>query len=906
MNAYGCGTFRLLRSLCLIPLFAQIAVAALPERGFVNRVYRNEAGEHKYVVFVPQGYTEEKSWPTILFLHGAGERGSDGKAQVTVGLGRAIQARHETFPFLAVFPQCKDRSVPARRGWLPETADGKRALAILAEVEKVYRVDKDRVYLTGLSMGGFGTWAHAAADPERWAAIAPVCGGGDPSTATKLVNLPTWAFHGAEDRVVPADESRRMITAIEQAGGKPRYTEFAGVQHNSWDSAYATDELYTWMLSHKRSERPNRANVANQLRLVANRTWTESGNPQEVPFIPALEIPDAVYVRLGNEMLGALADSLPTVMPADALTGVIADVQRTTADQGMTVHTRFCGITYSGRVSRVLMQAQGEDRVNVTVALRDVNLVFSRIYLRGEFFSADCGPMRIVLGHRAELPLSFQVRPDVEQGKLRLRLLGTQFRLTPGNWAVGRPAWVNMSGLLGRLVGEGRIVQGLQDGIYRDSNRIEREVAGTVPRMLARLESRFTIEPTEQIVAGMWPLPVYKPSLRTWPTFIRTDSTGITIGLGVVAAAYDARTAPAQAKRVDLPESGTLRSVTGEQFQIAVAPGLMGPLSEQVVADDAARAHVVDMPMQKLQPLGDAVALSEIVPDLKQRGDREVRAEIRLLSPLRLHRDQTAPANTILFELPKVRCEIAVHPDAASQDWMPYLEIDFSLRQAARPEVTSPTPASRVLALGWQGDAAIDVQAKFASGYSPRDSKIDTNRIREILLAAWQEWTSTGSMAQVNLEDLDLGFSKLRADRVDWVGPHLAATYGPAGLTIRNTTNQPMSYEMKGPYSAWGGPYTIEPGQLHEFAVSYPVTCRFQVDGAGKVYTLPPGLRFDFQLDEATGLPDLFTSQEAAAAGAVSLAPAVHPAESLPDAPAAATSAFRESAQFGYLPSLQP
>jgi hypothetical protein len=322
---------------------------------------------------------------------------------------------------------------------------------------------------------------------------------------------------------------------------------------------------------------------------------------------------------------------------------------------------------------------------------------------------------------------------------------------------------------------------------------------------------------------------------------------------------------------VELAGTEALRGITGEQFQLAIAPGLMEPLSEQVVADDAARAEVADMPMEKLQPLGDVAVLGEIVPDLKQRGDREVRAEFRLLNPIRLGRESDA-SEAIALELPKVRCAISVHPEPTSQEWKPYLDIDFSLKQATKPAVVSPTPSSRVLSLGWQGDAAIQVQARFAEGYSPKDEKIDTQRIHDILSAAWKEWTSTGALAQVNLEDLDLGFSKLRADRLGWTGQYLASTYGPAGLTIRNRTNQPISYEMKGPYSGWGGPYTLEPGQQHEFPVSYPATCRFQSGTTGKIYTLPPGLEFDFLTDEASGAPDIFTSQGSTAAGAVSMA----------------------------------
>jgi hypothetical protein len=488
--------------------------------------------------------------------------------------------------------------------------------------------------------------------------------------------------------------------------------------------------------------------------------------------------------------------------------------------------------------------------------------------LSGDFFSASCGPLQIVLGHRADLPLSFQVRPEVEQGKLRLRLIGTQFRLARDNWTVGSPAWVNVSGFFSLFIPEGRIVQGLRDGIYRDASRIEREVAGSVPRMLTRLENRFTLEPTEQIVTGMWPLPVYKPALKTWPSFVQTDSAGITVGLGVSVAAFDPQVAPARPKRVELPGSEALRRVTGDKFQFGVTPELMEPLSIQVVADDAARAQIPDMPMDKLQPLADPVALGEIVPDLKARGDREVRAEMRLVSPLRLRRGD-GDAQHILLELPKVRCEIAVHPNPDSSQWTPYLDIDFSLRQSARPEVATPTTTTRSLSLKWQGNVQIEAQAQFASGYSPSDTKIDTQRIQQILTDAWNEWSSSGPLAQVNLDDLDLGFAKLRAESANWSGGYLATSYGPAGVEIRNLTDKPVEYEAKGPYSPWGGPYSFGPRENHSYAVAYPLTCRFQAGGVRKEYTLPPGSRFEFQRD-ANGQPELYISRDGSAPGAVS------------------------------------
>lgn len=233
-----------LSALAAAALAAHAAVAA--ETGFIDKVFKDADGsEHKYVVYVPEGYTGDKPVPVILFLHGAGETGTDGKKQAAVGLGPAVRKRKD-FPFLVVFPQSEKRT------WRADSPDGRRAMAVLAEVEKAYKTDPDRVYLTGLSMGGFGSWSLAAAHPDKWAAVAPICGGGDPSTAAKIKHLPFWVFHGDADKAVKVDMSRRMVEALKAAGAAPKYDEYPGVGHNSWDKAYGNDELYKWFLSHTR------------------------------------------------------------------------------------------------------------------------------------------------------------------------------------------------------------------------------------------------------------------------------------------------------------------------------------------------------------------------------------------------------------------------------------------------------------------------------------------------------------------------------------------------------------------------------------------------------------------------------------------------------------------------------
>jgi predicted peptidase len=235
--------------LVLIPLAARSRAAAdEPTKGFLNRVHKDTHGkEAKYVLFVPHDYKGDKPYPVILFLHGAGETAGGKEQPVEVGIGPAIKKREKSFPFFTIFPQSQKRT------WQAGSADAKRALDILAEVEKEYKIDSKRVYLTGLSMGGYGTWSLAVAQPDKWAAIAPVCGRGNPAKAEAIKDLPCWCFHGDKDSAVKVEYSREMMAALWAAGGHPNYTEYPSVGHNSWDKAYGTDELYDWLLKqHKK------------------------------------------------------------------------------------------------------------------------------------------------------------------------------------------------------------------------------------------------------------------------------------------------------------------------------------------------------------------------------------------------------------------------------------------------------------------------------------------------------------------------------------------------------------------------------------------------------------------------------------------------------------------------------
>jgi predicted peptidase len=260
------------RGLIMFSLMSALALTSAArmragDTGFLNRTVKVGAASYPYQIYVPPDWSRKTKWPVILFLHGAGERGSDGLIQTEVGVGTAIRRHAERVPAIVVFPQCsKDR-------WWPEPEMQAQALKALDQSIKEFNGDTSRVYLTGISMGGYGTWAIAANNPSRFAALAPVCGGvrtpprvaipsgtpdadraSDPyqAVAKKIGSTPVWVFHGAADTVVPVSESRKMVDALKAAGGKVRYSEYEGVGHNSWDKAYGEAEFFPWLLSNKR------------------------------------------------------------------------------------------------------------------------------------------------------------------------------------------------------------------------------------------------------------------------------------------------------------------------------------------------------------------------------------------------------------------------------------------------------------------------------------------------------------------------------------------------------------------------------------------------------------------------------------------------------------------------------
>lgn len=262
------------RRLLVLALAAPLALASSPvalaqaaasrtETGFLDRTITLDGERYRYQVYLPFDYASRSDWPVALFLHGSGERGTDGMRQTLVGLAPAIRQQPERFPMIAVFPQARPD-----REWTGQQSA--MALAALKATLAEFRTDAKRVYLTGLSMGGHGSWYLAYRQPELFAAVLPICGwvtrpndyaetvvppaDGPPMAAIvrRLGRMPIYLVHGEIDTAVAVQGSREPAAALKAAAAPVRYAELVGTHHNSWDAAYASEDVIGWLLAQRR------------------------------------------------------------------------------------------------------------------------------------------------------------------------------------------------------------------------------------------------------------------------------------------------------------------------------------------------------------------------------------------------------------------------------------------------------------------------------------------------------------------------------------------------------------------------------------------------------------------------------------------------------------------------------
>ena len=853
------------------PLVAQESIGR-----FYDLAFSNDSGQHKYVVFVPANYRADKLSPAILFLHGAGERGKDNRLQLLKGFAPYIKARAKTFPFLVVLPQCEMAEGRILESWSADQPDGKRTLEALDDARKHYNFDEKRVVLTGWSMGGYGAWSLAMAEPSRWSALVPVSGGGNAEKVGILKEIPVWAFHGAKDALVKPDEDRKMVDALNAAGGTATFTELPDGFHDISAEVYGNDAVVSWMLNPGKS-------VA-QLGTATVKPVV----PVNVPFVPVLEISQAVGMRIGNDVLDALSYSIPQSVSPDLLNGRLNDMFDSTVASGRQFSIRFSGISYNGQLERVVARGWTQGRILVQLGIRNVTLTIGGTSVEGARHSAQAGPITIAIGQRYPVWFNLELEPYIADRKLRLRVASSGFRIPNDNWSISNPVGVSVRGF---GMTEEAVVSGLRNGLYGAKSRIENEVTSIAPRVAQEIEKSLTLpesgsSATESgsTLAKFWPLPINPPRFKAWPELISADENGISLIAGLTIASINPFDAPKP-----LPQgSGAPSSTTSVAFKqpeesrvslaqlpadkalhFVIAPKILGSLTELYANSAQTQLDLQDLPEPLFSKLADRTILQEIIPDLKQYGESlQVRSTLRILRPLDVKDADNAVAKgskNFEFQLPDAQVTVSIKPGPDQKPWQPCATFDLKVSEQVIAALLKPAHDQRVISLDWLSAADVTGTGKFVDTYKATDTTLQADRYVELFKAGWVAYCAQLKTATTEVPDIKVGEAKMRMFDFDWRSPVIDVSYHIARIKLSNLSDQPFTYQTKAPTSSWGSPLTLKPGASHEFEIPYPLTYRHSLSGGSEIYTLPVGSHSEFRVPVTGGVPRLFAAQRISA-----------------------------------------
>ncbi|MBA4031552.1 MAG: hypothetical protein C0478_11780 [Planctomyces sp.] len=843
----------------------QLAIAQVPaglaaSGQFYNRELKDEAGTHKYSVFLPKGYDSTKRYPTILFLHGAGELGNDGLRQLTVGLGPVVTARRDSFPMIVVFPQSDDDSGRLTGGWLAGTPSGERAIAILDAARKDFAIDPKKVSLAGWSMGGFGAWSLAEKYPDKFQALLAVSAGGNPADVGPLKNTPVWALHGAKDKLVPMTSGKALADALTADGGNVTFTEFPEAGHDLTNDVFNNDSVLAWLQNPSTKPVYTATTPAATAKLVATQAAR--------PFTPAIEIPRALSVRLGNRVLDSVAATAPQMIGSGGVIGGrIADIYDSTTASGRQFSVQFSNLSYSTRVERVVVQGVAPGRLRVQLALRNATMTIGGTYITGARHAAQASPIGIYIGYNRPEWLTVDVRPFLANGRIRFQPLNVFFSIAPDNWAVSQPGNVSTQGF---GMTESMVRENLMSGLYSRRARIESEVRNAAPTIITQLENQLNLNSfgdASQLVSAAWPLPTGAPQVRLIPQEINTDAQGVSLVMGLQAASLDPLAKP---KSVKLVEGGNLTATAIEpslDLRVSVSPKVLGPLTQLAIDAGLSRVNVLDTPEPSFAKLADPEFLKTIIPDLARLpAGWEANTEFVLTEPIQftpagkiegaLETSDTVSA-PMLLKINHAFLKIGTRPETGGK-FTPTAQFDLTIAMPVQVILNDLPSGATTLTLSYPGQSVVEATGSFAPGYKAENPQIDNALLAEQLSLSWTKWISTGDAAASVVPKVQFGLASYQLSKIAASETELAGTLETPSIRISNKSDVPFTYETKAPTGPWGGPYTLKPGESHRYRIPYPLTYRRLVDSKYETYTLNTGSRSEFRPPRDGGEPRLF------------------------------------------------
>lgn len=811
---------------------APASATTLTAGRFVDRTLEDSSGAHKYVVYLPPGYSAARLWPLVLFLHGAGERGRDGVSPTYAGLGPVLRHSPKLYPCVVVFPQCETWDDQVFTSWSPDSAEGRRALAILDEVEKTESIDPARRSLTGWSMGGFGATALGASDPTRWQSILSISGGHAGDNFESLRKTPLWLIHGTKDSIVAVEKSQQLAAALQLPTPQSRYDEVTTAGHEVWEQVYSDHRVARWLLEGGS---------------LPEIDWSAPHAPDQLPtaadgapFVPAATLSQAVTLRIGNDALRMLSAGIPESVPPEKLEGTLPAIQQSFTIDGESYELALIGLTYSAQLESAELSTLATAEIRADLGLR-LQLKIGEATLKTRGFQARTAPFQIVIGHRRPVSLHILIKPRVQDQKLELQLQHTRFPIPDDNWYVEMPPEIQLSGT---KFTRHEIETGIVGGLYTRKKEIEEQVRSVIPPLLDRVEQRLNVDDSGQLTRWLWPFPVYQPRLRWTAEALAVDANGMTVQLGAIVAAINPTSHREPLRRhrggVRLPDKDRLSA----DLHIVVDPLLMEVISEEFAQSGIARINVLDIPESRFHQLAQVERLRMVLPNLVPGS--EIRSVLALSSPFQIRGEGSPEGQGGVSHLTIPSAQLEVFSRATGElTWTRAGQFSIALDQPIQIALTPNPTGPPVIEVHWSDSPEFHM-----SSLDRVDSQGLVDLERETR-DAWISWSQSRNVKPAPAKDIEVGDSRLRLHRLtldsQLIGVVLKCP--PAQLSVSG--DAPLTYQVRGRNTYWSFPRTLAPGESHRFDITDPLEWEI-IESPEKKYTLRPGEVARW--DEATGI----------------------------------------------------
>ncbi|SFJ19745.1 carboxylesterase family protein [Planctomicrobium piriforme] len=728
-----------------------IDCAGLPP-GFQLRTITDESGTHRYALFLPRNYTPDKKWPVVLFLHGAGEKGTDGLMPLSGTFAVALEKWPDA-PFIAVFPQCEDVTGRSLTGWLAANPDGQRAMQVLRGVEQEFSVDPNHRVLVGWSMGGYGAWYLAAAHPKHWSAVLTLAGGAVPGTIDlkelAAARTPVWAISGKDDPLVSYRASQELIAQLNQLGGRGTYTLLDPAGHNICPEVFASRQTFDWLLQPD-SIQPDSISFQHLTPLPIRTKFFRQCQVQ------ARRIPDVLGIRLGNEALADLAPELPTIIPRESLEGRLPDIRKQLGSANDPWNVVLADVTYRCTVEKCWLHAISGGRLGVEFQFQPLELSIGQTTLESAKHSAKAGRVSVKIGLRKPAVLKLEVQPAMVDGRLDLKLLRKSFQFDDGNWYISPPEEIEVRS---PVFTSDQMTTGLIGSLYGSRQQIIDEVLMVVPRLLETVEQQMTARPAPELARVLSPLPVLIPEIEVGPSHISTDAHGVSLICDVFALS---RTSDAP---LPVQHPLDLNSLTQcDDLQMQVALETITRLSTVSVEQNAAQVNVLDISDEKFAVLADPMRMQQVLPELDGTQTGRLRTVLRLLSPLVLATTtKSSEVADMEFRLSAEKVALDFYDERASGPARPIGRVVFSL---AQPITLRQSQADQQINVTWQDRCDV----VFLSGEALAGSavpKVNGPEFETMFRAAWLSWGAEHGSQAMSTEVSQIGNMRIRLKRLE-------------------------------------------------------------------------------------------------------------------------------------------